>query len=234
MGSECGASRSNSTHDYFNLWTYSLLRIDVLAHKSRRCGCALMVAGHYAAALLPAAHKVKAPFWLLLLCAQIPEFLWLLLAVLGVEPALPASILDATFANIEVDMRFSHNLVPGIIQGILTGVIVFAFYRNLHVTLWCSALVVIHVLCDYIVGFSHQIMWYSSPTIGLNSYRHMPYIAILIELAFAMLCVLYFQLKRKDRPLSKGRLTFLYLSFAIGILVWMPNAKISLRAWLGL
>ncbi|MBL8018999.1 MAG: hypothetical protein JNM27_05000 [Leptospirales bacterium] len=192
-----------------------------------------MVAGHYAAALITAAHKVKAPFWLLLLCSQIPEFLWLLLATLGIEPTLPASIFDATFANIEVDMRFSHNLVPGIIQGIITGICVFAFYRSTGVALWCSALVVIHVLCDYIVGFSHQIMWYSSPAIGLNSYRHMPYIAILIELAFALGCVAYFQIKRTDRPLGKSRLTWLYLLFAIGILVWMPAAKIPLRSWFG-
>ncbi|MCE9597101.1 MAG: hypothetical protein K8S54_03960 [Spirochaetia bacterium] len=194
-----------------------------------------MVAGHYAAALIPAAHRVKAPFWLLLLCAQIPEFLWLLLATLGIEPTLPANILDATFSNIDVDMRFSHNLVPALIQAILTGLIVFAFFRSLSISIWCSALVVLHVACDYIVGFSHQIMWYTSPTIGINSYKHMPYVAILIELFFAMACVLYFQIKRKNsEPLTRSRLTLLYLAFAIGVLVWMPNAKISLRTWLGL
>ena len=119
-----------------------------------------MIAGHYAAALLPAAHRVKAPFWLFLLASQIPEFLWLFLAVLGVEPALPASILDATFDNISVDMRFSHNLVPALLQALLTGVIVAVVLRNRAAAIWCAALVVIHVLCDYVVGFSHQVFWF--------------------------------------------------------------------------
>jgi membrane-bound metal-dependent hydrolase YbcI (DUF457 family) len=194
-----------------------------------------LVAGHYAAALIPAAHRVNAPFWLLLLCSQVPEFLWLIFALVGLEPTRPDSILDATFANIQVNMRFSHNLVPVLFQAVLTGLVVFAFYRSATVSLWCAVLVVAHVLCDYIVGFSHQIMWYASSEIGWNSYGKMPYVAILIELGFAMLCVFYFHKKRaRNKPLSSRRMLLLYAAFAIGVLAWMPAARIPLRAWLGL
>lgn len=193
-----------------------------------------MIAGHYAAALLPAAHRAKAPFWLFLLASQIPEFFWLFLAVVGVEPALPANILDATFDNISVDMRFSHNLIPAVIQALLTGAIVAAVLRSKPAALWCAALVLIHVLCDYLVGFSHQILSVTSPEIGLNSYRTMPYAAICMELAFAWICLGYFQFKRRDIDFSRRQWILLYAFFTAGILVWMPAARIPMRQWLGL
>jgi len=221
-------------HEFSHFWPHRILWPVFLDHQSHCCGETVMVAGHYAAALIPAAHRAKAPFWLLLLCAQIPEFLWLLLAIVGVEPTQPGSILDATFSNIQVNMRFSHNTVPGLIQAVITGIIVLAVYRNLATALWCGALVFAHVLCDYIVGFSHQIMWYASPDIGLNSYATMPYVAVIIELVFALLCVLYYQIKRRDNPMPRGRLIALYLAFAIGVLVWMPAARIPIRAWFGM
>jgi len=193
-----------------------------------------MIAGHYAAALLPAAHKTRGPFWLYLLASQIPEFLWLVLAVVGVEPTLPASILDATFQNISVDMRFSHNLVPALIQAVITGAIVMLFLRSAPAALWCASLVVVAVICDYLVGFSHQIMWYASPEIGLNSYKHFPYAAIGMELAFAWICLAYFKWKRQDLDFSPRKWILLYAAFTIGILAWMPAARIPLRQWLGL
>ncbi len=191
-----------------------------------------MVAGHYAAALIPAAHRVRAPFWLLLFCAQVPEFLWLALALVGIEPTLPASLFDAALANIQVDMRFSHNLVPGIIQAIVTGVVVLAVWKELIVAACCAGLVVVHVLCDYVVGFSHQVMWYPSPSIGLNSYGTMPYVAVLIELAFAMACVSYFAFfRRNHNPLPRTRLFALYAGFALAILALLPAARVPLSAW---
>lgn len=193
-----------------------------------------MIAGHYAAALLPAAHRVRAPFWLLLLASQIPEFFWLLLALAGIEPTLPASLLDATFENINVDMRFSHNLVPALLQAVVTGAMVLTFWRNTSAAVWCAVLVVVHVLCDYLVGFSHQVMWYASPEIGLNSYRTMPYVAIFMELGFALACIAYFQYRRQDLGFTRAKWITIYAAFTLGILVWMPAARVPLRSWLGL
>jgi membrane-bound metal-dependent hydrolase YbcI (DUF457 family) len=194
-----------------------------------------MVIGHYAAALLPVAHKVKAPFWLFLLCAQIPEFLWLLLAILGLEPTLPASILDAALSNLQVDMKYSHNLVPAILQAVLTGFLVRFFFKNWTLALWCGVLVVIHVLCDYIVGYAHQVMWYESMPIGLNTYTYSPYLAVFIELVFAMSIIGYLQWRRGgDSDFPKKKMITLYFTFAVGILALLPSAKIPLRVWLGL
>lgn len=193
-----------------------------------------MVVGHYAAALLPVAHRVKGPFWLFLLCSQVPEFLWLILAVLGIEPTLPSSILDAALSNIQVDMKYSHNLVPALIQAFLTGVFVFAFFKDKRLTVWCGGLVILHVLCDYLVGFAHQVMWYESASIGLNSYTHMPYMAVIIELVFALSIILYLQKNRKgESGFTQRKFNSLYIVFTVGVLLLLPSARITLREWFG-
>lgn len=193
-----------------------------------------MIVGHYAAALVPYSKLKGRPLWLLLLCANVPEFLWLLLALLNVEPASPPSILDASFQNLKVSMTYSHNLVPGFVQGLIVFAVVQAFFRDRPLAIWCGVLTVVHVLCDLIVGFEHQLLGPETMQVSLNTYGHAPYLAILIELAFALACIFYFQRseKRSGRPLERKRLMALYAVFTIGILAWLPAATMPLREML--
>lgn len=190
-----------------------------------------MIVGHYAAALIPASRLKQYPFWLLLLCANVPEFLWLILALLGIEPASPPSLLDASFSNLQVDMTYSHNLLPGLLQGVVVGAIVHAFYRDRSLSLWCGFLAAFHVLCDFVVGFEHQWLHADGATISMNTYGTMPQVAILIELVFSLACVAWYQHteKRRGAPLSAARAAALYAVFAIGVLAWLPAATLSLR-----
>jgi membrane-bound metal-dependent hydrolase YbcI (DUF457 family) len=190
-----------------------------------------VIVGHYAAALVPYSRLERRPLWLLLLCANVPEFLWLLLALVGVEPTAPASILDATFPNLQVHMTYSHNLVPGLIQGAIVFAIVQAIWRDRALALWCGALTVIHVLCDLVVGFQHQLLGPDSPRVSLDTYGQMPQVAILIELVFAVVCIyLYHQSEaRRGRPVPRGRRTALYVVFVAGILAWLPATTMSVR-----
>ena len=193
-----------------------------------------MIVGHYAAALVPYSKLEKRPLWLLLVCANIPEFLWLLLALLGIEPVSPPSLLDATFPNLQVAMIYSHNLLPGILQGVIVFGLVQLIYRDRALALWCGALTVVHVLCDLVVGFTHELLGPDSPVVSLNTYGHAPHLAILIELAFALACIFYFQRseQRQGHPIPRKRLVALYAVFSIGILMWMPAASMSLRQML--
>lgn len=195
-----------------------------------------MIVGHYAAALVPYSKLEKRPLWLLLICANVPEFLWLLLALLNVEPASPPSLLDATFQTLKVSMTYSHNLIPAFIQGAVVFAVVQAFFRDLPLALWCGALTIIHVLCDLVVGFEHQLLGPDTMQVSLNTYGHAPHLAILIELAFALACIFYFQRseRRNGRPLERKRLIALYAVFTVGILMWMPAATMPLRQMLGM
>ncbi|HKY89635.1 MAG TPA: hypothetical protein VJM11_01295 [Nevskiaceae bacterium] len=190
-----------------------------------------MIVGHYAAALVPYTKLEGRPLWLLLLCANVPEFLWLALALAGIEATTPDSILDATFPNLKVDMIYSHNLVPGLVQGAIVLAVVQAIWRDRALALWCGALTVVHVLCDLVVGFKHQLLGPTSPQVSLDTYGHMPQIAILLELLFALACIGFYCRgeARRGRPLSRGRQAALYAVFAIGILAWLPATTLSLR-----
>jgi hypothetical protein len=189
-----------------------------------------MIVGHYAAALVPYSRLQGRPLWLLLLCANVPEFLWLGLALAGVEPTRPASMLDATFSNLDVHMTYSHNLVPGLIQGAIVFAIVHAIWRDRALALWCGGLAIVHVLCDLVVGFEHQLLGPDSPQVSLNTYANAPLVAIAIELLFALACVFaYLRMEaRRGQPVTRGRTVALYAVFVVGILIWLPASTMSL------
>jgi membrane-bound metal-dependent hydrolase YbcI (DUF457 family) len=190
-----------------------------------------MIVGHYAAALVPYSRLEGRPLWLLLVCANVPEFLWLVLALAGVEPTSPASLLDATFPNLDVHMTYSHNLVPALIQGVIVFALVQAIWRDRPLALWCGALTVVHVLCDLLVGFKHELLGPDSPQVSLDTYGHAPVLAIAIELVFALGCVYAYLTmeQRRGRPLTRRRGVALYAVFAVGILIWLPATTTPLR-----
>jgi len=194
-----------------------------------------MIVGHYAAALVPYSRLEGRPLWLLLVCANVPEFLWLALALAGVEPTKPASLLDATFPNIDVAMTYSHNLIPGLIQGVIVFALVQLIWRDRPLALWCGALTVVHVLCDILVGFQHQLLGPDSPQVSLDTYARAPVLAIGIELVFALGCVFAYLMSeaRRGRPLARRRVVALYAVFAVGILMWLPATSMSLRQTFG-
>jgi len=190
-----------------------------------------VIVGHYAAALIPYSRLKKYPFWLLLLCANVPEFLWLLLALANVEPPSPPSLLDATFENLHVNMIYSHNLVPGVVQGVVVAALVYLWFRNRTLALWCGFLTLFHVLCDLVVGFEHQLLGPESPRVSLNTYGSMPYVAVAIELVFSVACVYWYQVseKRRGRPRPRKQLAALYAVFIIGVGAGIPAATHSVR-----
>lgn len=192
-----------------------------------------MIVGHYAAALIARPHLPRAPFWLLLLAANLSEFLWLALALIGVEATEPASLFDATFQGLQVEMVYSHNLVPNVILSVLLGLVVYAVWKDRVLALWSAALCHLHVWSDYLVGFQHQLLGADSMPLGLNSYEKFPALAILLELAFAWLCLAYYLYAehRAGRAVTPRRGLLLLVVFSVGILAWLPNASVSMREW---
>jgi hypothetical protein len=190
-----------------------------------------MIVGHYAAALIPYSRLKEHPFWLLLLCANFPEFLWLALALAGVEAPVPESLMDASFQNLQVQMTYSHNLIPALIQGLVVGAAVYLWRPHRRLALWCGFLVVFHVLCDFVVGFEHQLWDADSMQVAMNTYGSVPRLAIAIELVFSLMCVLWYQHteRKQGRPLPRSQLAALLAVFTIGVALWFPAATRSLR-----
>lgn len=190
-----------------------------------------MILGHYAAAYIARPHNRMAPFWLLLLCSNLAEFLWLGLALAGVESPEPSSLLDATFQNLKVHMTYSHNLLPNLTLGILAYIVIFFAYRSQKLALWCGFLTVSHVWLDFIVGFEHQILGPESLSIGLNSYARFPHLAVILEWLFSVGCLLYYFRAESmaNRTVSARKKGALLIAFSVGVLIWLPNATIPMR-----
>lgn len=186
-----------------------------------------MIVGHYAAALLPYSRLRQAlvPLWLLLLCANLPEFLWLALALSGHEAPTPGSFIDASLSNLRVDMLYSHDLVPALLQGVLAAGLVAVIWSR-RAALWCGGLVVFHVLCDYVVGFEHHVLGPQTPEVALNTYGRAAWLAVAIELLFVLLAIHAYQKSEASfgRPVPAKRLRNIYLVFVIGVLLFLPAA----------
>jgi hypothetical protein len=94
----------------------------------------------------------------------------------------------------------------------------------------------VHVLCDILVGFKHELLGPNSPQVSLDTYGHAPVLAIAIELVFALGCV-YAYLRseqRRGRASTRGRTVALYAVFVVGILMWLPATSMSLRQTIAL
>ena len=143
-------------------------------------------------------------------------------------------VLDATFQNLQVQMIYSHNLLPVLVQSVVTGSVVWLVTRHHVLSAWCAFLCLLHGLCDMLVGFEHQWLQPDSPVISLNTYGRVPHLAVLMELAFALACVAWYvrEETRRQRPPSRRRVIRLAVVFAAGILVWLPAATLPLRTLL--
>ncbi len=190
-----------------------------------------MIIGHYATALIPYSRHPKSSLLLLLVASNLNDLLWLLFAVVGLEPTTPGNILDSTFQNLQVVMTYSHDVVPTIGWAAFMAMIAYAVSRDRAVAIWCAALVVVHVACDLAAGYQHNVMGPDTPALGTGMYRTDPRLALVLEAAFGAGCVMLFAWmeKRAGRPMARRRLALLYGIFIGGAAMWIPGATIPLR-----
>ena len=189
--------------------------------------------GHFATALIPRARGVDAPFWLFLVCANLLDFVWFGLALAGVEPTTPTSFLDVSIAGLHADMRYSHTLAYVVPFAVVVGVAADAWKRDARVARWCVALVVLHLLCDYVAGFEHPVAGPGSPSLGLGLYATAPEGAIVAEAVFAAACVAWYVRTRAahGKQTSNKSLAMLYGAFVGGALFFLGTASHSMREW---
>lgn len=190
-----------------------------------------MILGHYASALVAKTELPKFPLWILLICANLADFIWIALGFAGVEAPLPKSVLDATFNNIMVTMTYSHDLLPTILLAIAIYFLVRIFAKSPKAAVWCAGLVILHFECDLVAGYEHHIAGTDSPSIGLNTYQRAPHTALIIEAVFAIVCIYLFtnRMRQQGQAIPRKTQILLYGFFLIGILAWWPTATIPLK-----
>jgi hypothetical protein len=189
-----------------------------------------MIAGHFATALIPKARHPELSMAWLLAAANLPDFLWLVLGFAGVEAPIPRSLLNASFANIIVEMTYSHDVISVFILAAVFSAFVMVIKKDRLLAFWCGGLVVFHLLCDLVSGYQHHIWGPQTPAVGLATYTFAPHAALLIEAALSSFCIFYYDRQRRlsGRPLSTQRQVGLLLTLVGGVLIWWPTAITSL------
>jgi hypothetical protein len=195
-----------------------------------------MTMGHLATALVPHSRLRDAPLWLLLLCAQLPDFLWLVLALAGLEAPAPTNFLDVTIVGLRTDLIYSHSGAGVALTALVTAGIVYAVWRRADLSAWCAALVVLHWLEDLVCGWKHELLARGSPRVGLDLYTRGPYLAFAIEGVFAAALVAWYVRSeaRQGRGLAAGKQVALYAAFVGGSLMFAGTSYYSFRTLLGL
>lgn len=192
-----------------------------------------MTMGHYATALLPWARNKSWPLWLLLVCGQWGDLVWLALSVVGVEPTQPENVLDVTIATMKVPMIWSHGLVSALVRAVLVAGLVFAFTKQRALAAWCAGLIVLHVACDGLVGWKHEVLGAGSYKWGFGFFDQPSTIlpAIVLEAAFGAACVWWFLRERAKAgaPVAPRRKVALYAVFSASALLFAGSATVSMR-----
>jgi hypothetical protein len=95
-----------------------------------------MFAAHFAAGLALKTQTPKTPAWILITAAFLPDFLWIVLAGLGVEPAAPDVFFDG----------WSHSLLSILVQATAFALL---FRGRERIIIWCA--VASHFVLDFLI-----------------------------------------------------------------------------------
>lgn len=192
-----------------------------------------MIAGHYVTAFFARQKLPNAPIWLLLFAAIALDVVWIILAFIGLETPTPHSWLEATLMSIRVEMPFSHDLLP--LVGWTFALLLLGWWvtNKLIVGIWCAGLVIVHWLCDLLVGFKHHIIGNTGIDLGFNLYNTYPMLGLIIESIFIVLCIMWYTniRKKEGNPAKKSVIFSMYLLFVGGTLLCLPIAHTSLTEW---
>lgn len=125
-----------------------------------------MYAGHVGFGLGAYSFRKTLPLWLLLVAAQIPDW------------------LDAGFCMADVDRGpyglYTHGFLPVAMAAVVFAAITFAITRDLAGTLVVALVVASHWGLDYFTGMKPT--WAGGPIVGMNLYSR-PVIDVALESA---------------------------------------------------
>ena len=143
-----------------------------------------MLAGHYSAAFVAKAVAPRAPFWALVLAAQLVDVFWACFVLLGVEhlrldPALPSNPLDL------YHMPYTHSLLGALGWGALAFGVAWRALRDGVAAAAIGATVVAHWFLDLLVHRPDLPLWPGSAKLGLALWNH-PFAALALELALLL------------------------------------------------
>jgi hypothetical protein len=151
-----------------------------------------MMAGHFATGLIAHQRFPKGTILYFLITSQIQDILWFVFHYLGLEVTKPSDAFDATLSNMNVNMLYSHDLLPQLFWLALIYIIGRSLFKSHKIGLVSVAILIGHFVLDFFSGHMHHVFGENSLKAGLGLYATAPYKAIAIEAIFILLALGYF------------------------------------------
>lgn len=195
-----------------------------------------MLAAHYSTALLAYQKFPKGTLWFFLIASQLQDLVWLLFHYLGLEPTLPEDLLNVTLQGLNVDMIYSHDLLPQLFWAGLAFLAGKLIFKSNAIGFAGAILVIGHFILDLLSGYPHHVFGPDSHPVGLALYISNVHLAISIEAVFvAVVLWLFFrqEAKKGARWSLKDKCYILGL-FLFGVLFLFSVATTSFRQLFGI
>lgn len=143
-----------------------------------------MLAGHFATAIVAKQRVPVAHVGYYLAVSQLPDLLWLVFAALGLEPTSPDNPMNVSLDTLQVDMTYSHDLLPTLGWFVLTILVGRALFGSWRPGWAGGILLIVHTLTDNLAGHPHNVFGPDSHAVGTGMYQSAPYFAVLLEAVF--------------------------------------------------
>lgn len=196
----------------------------------------IMLAGHFATALVAYQKFPKGTLVYFLIASQLQDLLWLTFHFLGLEHTEPSDVLDTTLKSLTVDMLYSHDLIPQIIWILLIFLAGKLLFKRTAIGLVGAALVAGHIVLDIFSGYPHHVFGEETSNIALGLYLSNVYLALCIEAVFCIGALWYFFKQEEKNGVvrtSKNKTSIIGL-FVFGIIFLLSIATTSFRETLGI
>ena len=174
-----------------------------------------MLIGHYGPAFIIKAIDKRVPLWGLFIAVQVPDIIWGILILLGVEkaninPSLTSNPLDLSY------MPYSHGLLSCIVYSLLIVAILLLFKTKKQIAWWMGLAVFSHWLLDFLSHRPDLPVYGDTMKIGLGLWNY-PTLAVIVEVGIFLIGAVWYAIAVKG---FNRAATWVFWGFvAIAILV---------------
>lgn len=176
-----------------------------------------MFIGHFAPALIAAAHPKAPRLGMLFAAAQLVDIAFAALLFSGAEAMRVTPGISAMNPMDLYHMPFTHSLLGTMVWGLAFGLIIGVMFRSVAAGGIAGLVVISHWFVDWLVHVPDLTLWGSEPKLGLGLWN-MPAIAIPLELGF--IAVGFWWLARARGGMTRRLWTLLGVLFAVQAINW--------------
>ena len=175
-----------------------------------------MLIGHYGPAFIIKAIDKRVPLWGLFIAVQVPDIIWGILILLGIEkadinPSLISNPLDLNY------MPYSHGLISTLCYSlVIVAILSFLPYCRKHkeVAWWIGAAVFSHWLLDFLSHRPDLPIWGNTLKIGLGLWNY-PTWAVVVEVGIYVIGAVWYAIAVRGFKRWAGLLFWVFIFVSV-------------------